>query len=312
MMRRPLVSRLIQLVLFFIFTQPPPATAEGNVGCAIRVRGTTIQSGIFSGSIGALAASCTSVPGCSFTAFPSVGPCNGHPVDLSQDDLIYYFVDQITNQPIPNCPVEIQLLPHQQTGGHCHTDSQRPVEYPAGTVPKVISGNTGFDGLQFVVHHTWPEEAGGIDVQFYSTDPGCPYYNDHSVKFIHCIGYGFSELGPGAGYTLVGSLTQHPSNHFGTGALIAALGALAVDFSAAFPATPLAYNDMSLPWGGVFDLAFNWRADHCGHRTGVSADIRTSVLNKAQRTKLEALLKKHGFGIYKHADGSHWHCTLRS
>ena len=187
-----------------------------------------------------------------------------------------------------------------------------PVEYPAGAIPKIVTGNTGGDGYQFVVHHTWPEECGGIEVLFYSTDPACPFYEDHTVKFIHCVYENvYSELGAGTGYTLIGSLPEHPSNHFGTDGMITAVTALGVTYHAADSTTNLGYNDMSLPWGGAFDNDQNWHAPHCGHRIGSAIDIRTRTLSKARRTKLEAALKKNGFGIYKHADGSHWHCTLR-
>ena len=299
-----------------LFAQTDPS----RLRCALRVNGMTVHANETAGDArthepsqeSADVASCIDVPFCTFGPYPSTGACEGHAATPVSNNIIYYIYDVGTGVPIPNCPVAIELYPHQSTGGHCHTDANRPVEYPAGAIPKIVTGNTGGDGLQFVVTHNWPEACGAIDVVFYSTDPACPFYEDHTVKFIHCVYEDvYSELGAGTGYTLIGSLTEHPSNHFGTSGLLTALGALGVDYHAADSTTNLGYNDMSLPWGGVFDLGRNWHAPHCGHRLGKTIDIRTRTLGKAQRTKLEALLKKHGFGIYKHADGSHWHCTLR-
>lgn len=320
-MRSPRPVPIVALLLLIAVPSTLFAQSTGaRWGCALRVNGMTVHAGESSddarsrGSTreSAAAASCVNVPFCTFGPYPSTGACEGRAAVPVSDNLIYYFYDVFTGLPIPNCPAAIELYPHQQTGGHCHTDGQRPVEYPAGAVPRIVTGNTGADGLQFVVQHTWPEASGGIDVVFYSTVPGCPFYNDHTVKFIHCVFEDvYSELGTGTGYGLIGSLTEHPSNHFGTDALLGKLAALGVDFHAADSTTNLGYNDMSLPWGGAFDLNQNWRAPHCGHRIGKAIDIRTRTLNKAKRTRLESLLKKHGFGIYKHADGSHWHCTLR-
>ncbi len=320
-MRSPRLAPVLAALLVLAIPATLFAQSTGaQIGCAMRVNGMTVHAGEpFPGSQAGPpqgespeAASCVDVPYCSFGPYPSTGACEGHPAAPVSNNIIYYFYDVYTGVPIPNCPATIELSAHQQTGGHCHTDTQRPVEYPAGAVPKIVTGNTGADGLQFVVHHTWPEASGGIDVVFYSTDPGCPFYNDHSVKFIHCVYQDvYSELGTGTGYTLIGSLPEHPSNHFGTSALLTALAALGVAYHAADSTTNLGYNDMSLPWGGAFDIGQNWKAPHCGHRIGRTIDIRTRTLNKAQRAKLEAALKKNGFGIYKHADGSHWHCTLR-
>jgi hypothetical protein len=283
---------------------------------AMLVNDTTIleDTSRWYGVPSSLSATCTAVPlGCSVQVPPSTGACSGHAAVTKSNNITYYFRDVGTGQPIPNCPIVADYRPEQSTGGHCHTDSNRPVEYPAGAVPRVISGNTGADGLQFVVPNTWPEESGAIDVRVYGTDPGCPYYYDTTtVTFVLCIRVAqFSELGADTSYDLTGTKPEHPSpnNHYGTAKLLAVLPLLAQDFLQAYPGVKLGYNDMSLPWGGVFDLDQNWHAPHCGHRVGTSVDVRTKNLNKTQRNKLQALLKKRGFGIYFHTD--HWHCTLR-
>lgn len=290
--------------------------AELHAQRAMLVNGTTIledatrQNGI---PASPLSDSCTAVPGCSVQVPPSTGACSGHAAVPKSQNITYYFYDEGTGQPVPNCPITADYRPEQKTGGHCHTDANRPVQYPAGTVPRVISGNTGANGLQFVVPNTWPEESGAIDVRVYGTDPGCPFYYDTTtVSFILCVQVAqFTELGADTShYDLTGSLPEHVSNHFGTSKLLAALPLLAQDFLQAYPSVKLGFNDMSLPWGGVFDLGKNWQSPHCGHRVGMTADVRTKNLSKAQRTKLRALLKKRGFGIFFESD--HWHCTLRT
>ena len=229
----------------------------------------------------------------------------------SSVNIIYYF--DLGSGPVPNCPIVADYRPEQKTGGHCHTDANRPVQYPAGNVPRVISGNTGPDGLQFVVPNTWPEAAGAIDVRLYGTDLGCPFYYDTTtVSFVLCVQVAeFTELAADTSYDLTGSTLAHPSpyNHYGTEKLVVALPQLARDFLQTFPGVKLGFNDMSLPWGGVFDLDTNWQSPHCGHRVGTSVDVRTNNLNKDQRKRLRTLLRERRFSIYVHSD--HWHCTLR-
>ncbi len=40
----------------------------------------------------------------------------------------------------------------------------------------------------------------------------------------------------------------------------------------------LQINDISLPWGGLFDVNGNWAPPHGGHRWGNMADLRTKFL----------------------------------
>ena len=292
--------------------------AETHIRRAMLVNGSTIledQTRQQFAPTSTLSDSCTAVPlGCDVFLPPSTGACSTHGAVTKSNNITYYLFDQGTGQPVANCPIVADYRPEQKTGGHCHTDANRPVEYPAGSIPRVITGNTGANGLQFVVPNTWPEEGGAIDVRVYGTDQGCPFYYDTTtVSFVLCVQVAqFTELAADTSYDLTGSLPEHPSpyNHYGTAKLLGALPDLALDFLQAFPGVKLGYNDMSLPWGGVFDIGKNWHAPHCGHRIGMTTDVRTKNLSKVQRTKLRALLKKHGFGIYFESD--HWHCTLRA
>lgn len=45
------------------------------------------------------------------------------------------------------------------------------------------------------------------------------------------------------------------------------------------PTLVLSLNDMSLPWGGVFDLNLNWKQPHNAHRIGQSVDINRKERN---------------------------------
>lgn len=71
---------------------------------------------------------------------------------------------------------------------------------------------------------------------------------------------------------LTGQLPQHPDNHWGTPSTVNNVQLVALDYFADFGAT-LGINDLSLPQGGLFDIAGNWMPDHKWHRKGTSVDI---------------------------------------
>ncbi len=87
----------------------------------------------------------------------------------------------------------------------------------------------------------------------------------------------------GSHISLVGEDTLHPHSHYVLSSMIPALDSLAAKYYAVFNEN-LQVNDLSLQYGGKFDLKDNpfWRVDtaaagkcktHCEHRLGRSADI---------------------------------------
>ncbi len=91
---------------------------------------------------------------------------------------------------------------------------------------------------------------------------------------------GLIELVSGANIELGGATPNHPSNTFGTGFTIGKIVILADTF---FQATGvrIPYNDMSLEFGGVFDLNAKFTATahpgHLGHRCGKEVDVVDKV-----------------------------------
>jgi hypothetical protein len=73
-------------------------------------------------------------------------------------------------------------------------------------------------------------------------------------------------------YRLTGQTALHNANHWGTLTTTDNIQRLALDFFAILDAT-LGINDVSLPSGGIFDIAGNWSPPHFWHRTGTSVDI---------------------------------------
>lgn len=71
----------------------------------------------------------------------------------------------------------------------------------------------------------------------------------------------------------------HTDNHWGTSHTKITMQLVARDSFETFGAT-LGINDMSLPQGGLFDIAGDWRPDHNWHRVGTSVDVdRTACVD---------------------------------
>ncbi|MDR7100481.1 hypothetical protein J2X04_002862 [Lysobacter niabensis] len=137
---------------------------------------------------------------------------------------------------------------------------------------------------------------------------------DGSVSF----GVGLStlqELGVGTGYVLKGARDPHPSNHWGEPNFVAAVASVAESFNGQYPATILSYNDISLQYGGLFDVAtltqtgYDWTPPHKGHRRGTNMDIGIPP-TVAQRNTLERLYTLQGVSVL-HEDAIHWHLYQR-
>lgn len=164
--------------------------------------------------------------------------------------------------PIPNCEITNNppVPAEPNTGGHNHSDSGRPL----GTL-EPLQGNSGSDAF-LTVTYTAPEPAGVVRV----TGSGFhPNYGFFSGTFtIGIMVPGLSELPASSLYDRIGIKPIHPVNHHGTGSFVASLRKLAATYKKKFPEHKLAYNDVSLPFGGLFDYKTAWATPHKSHRLG--------------------------------------------
>lgn len=219
-------------------------------------------------------------------------------------NLNYYWQDPHTGVVIgQNCPVGFKVVPVQLSGGHCHTDPNRP----GNTFSTLFGYNTGSDGLHFVVSHKWSQAAGQLAVYFWSTQPTCPFYNDSTtIKYILCVAgqqlfsHDQTQLVDAKGFTLKPGSSIHPDNYWGIPEMNAAWVAAAAEFADGVAALPnpqtLVITEMNLEWGGAFDLDANWQSPrHCGHRAGMELDLRSSNLVGQQKQLFEFIARHHHF-----------------
>jgi hypothetical protein len=81
-------------------------------------------------------------------------------------------------------------------------------------------------------------------------------------------------------YALTGMKPAHPNNHYFSQAAVDDLVKAANEFAKAKWNTTgtMRLNDMSLEWGGLFDINGNWKTPHSLHRVGKSVDVENLVM----------------------------------
>jgi hypothetical protein len=210
--------------------------------------------------------------------------------------LVVNCFDLFTGQILPNCNVTISHQPTPNSGGHNHHSASRP----KGTF-QPSSGSTGTSGL--ATTYTSPEVSGVIEVTITGTtaqgQPVIPGFATIGVE----IG-GLATLSAGTNYDLIGATGTHPDNHYGTAGMNGSLVTLADSYAAAFTGGRLAYNDMSLVTGGLFDISAGWSRPHSSHRFGTDVDLR--LVAAANRRRLRQLITAAGIS-QTIVEGDHWH-----
>lgn len=184
----------------------------------------------------------------------------------------------------PNANVKLEVTVDANSGGHGHTDSNRPKGLLSGNGQAGIEifGNTGSDGLPFTF--TAPAPAGDHKITASCTDPGRTCTQEGPDK----VWVGVKDLFPlsssGPAYTSIepNADVYHPDNHYLTVNAYVVLVDIATAWRTLYkPLGPLLHlNDASLVRGGAFDIDRRWgggtRPKHAEHRRGTVIDIRAN------------------------------------
>ena len=148
-----------------------------------------------------------------------------------------------------------------------------------------VTTNTGNTGTG-IVRYTAPQFSGLFEMRAEKImHPGTVYVDTLRAVDTLIVRVPKLELLPAnTNYTKVGGTANHhgppgyveDNNHYGTQFTNQALQIIATTWHREFPTEHSLYiNDMSLPYGGLFDKDGNWKPPHGLHRVGESADIRT-------------------------------------
>lgn len=211
-----------------------------------------------------------------------------------------------------NLPASLQLLhrpQHINSGGHIA--SRHSGSRPLGKLAR-DDGVTGSNGC-FTTTYSPPYIAGiiGVDGTIMGTSKG----QDILVRVD-----GLFPLGAGPDHQLIGQTASHPENHYALGVVNISLRQIASDYRSEFYPTgnipdseKVAYNDISLVFGGKFDLGNRWEntnVRHGEHREGINCDVRSNNIPQPRRVRLNEIFDAHGSTRTHDETGTsapHWH-----
>lgn len=117
--------------------------------------------------------------------------------------------------------------------------------------------------------------------------------------------------------TLASLTSEHNINHFGKNSLIVAIQNIAREYNSLHPNQRLRINDMSIEFGGKFDISNNWRGGHATHRIGTNADIGFTGVDEngncvnLNNKDLKAIIKKYS-SREPYREGSHYHIYVNN
>lgn len=199
-------------------------------------------------------------------------------------------IDAFTMAPL-DCPFSISITEDTSTavgvnGGHTHS---RMVGTGIGTLSGILAAQfsqwevRGQTAQTFVVKFDHPEMSGGVIMK--AVIPAPPRYvctpdgTMAACTVIYHIGFQVQGLvplppSPAGEYTFSGQNASnlHTGNHYGTPKLVSAIAEVARNFKD-LTGRSLGVNDMSLPWGGLYDYNSTGFSPHTYHRKGTSVDI---------------------------------------
>lgn len=167
-------------------------------------------------------------------------------------------------------PVTLRTEYQATSGGHAHQATNR-----AGFGSfSPSSGAIGSNG-QFQANYN-PGSVSGSEKLFGRVESA--EWTDSGSTIVSTKVFGLTEVFSGGNVLIGGSLPEHPRNTFANSLAIARITELADTFFAV-TGKKIPYNDISLEWGGLFDLDRQFTIDgrHKEHRCGQDVDVVDTV-----------------------------------
>lgn len=254
--------------------------------------------------------------------------CTGNTPQPQQTQFEAFCYDPSTGQPIPGVTIQISVQAEDGTGGHLHTDPNRP----AGNF-NPASGVVSSNNLLTTIY-TSPDVSGIIDATISGTLPDGVTPCTPATYPIGVETQGLSAIPlTGSGYATTPSTGHDNNNVFANPSVATNLQRLPFAFdilaqaimNAGFipPQTipTLTYTSLSLTYGGLFDvdqtgsgtITNPWNPPHCGHRLGTNADLRIYNIPAQFRPALiQSILDSHFTMPVRaespsYANATHWH-----
>ncbi|MEW5767956.1 MAG: hypothetical protein AB1797_10095 [bacterium] len=213
--------------------------------------------------------------------------------------LVIVAVTDAEDNPVPGVNIILEAEAIQYSGGHQHNSDR-----PAGRFDR-DEGITDANG-EFRSRYT-ASAFGGEEV-IIGRSQECPNEEGRATLTVRMPG--LRALGSGTGYILTGSTPAHPDNHYGTSTTNNALEIVAREYAFLYSGSQLRYNDMSLMYGGLFDIGppygSLWHTPQREHRAGRNVDV--GIVSIGRQNMLRRIIQRQRGSIYE--EGDHWHLTF--
>ena len=233
-------------------------------------------------------------------------------------DLAYgYFIPPDIEPNVSNIDIPVQLKPvcenedvsnktlvfkikrvdsnsEYENGGHSHDHAT------VSTAVGYFDNNTCTTDSTGSCDVTWhpPEASGLYELKVYvDGEPDVA----NTQRFIVGVD-GLTSLVPSSYYRLTGQTPSHPDNHWAMEDVVGYIQQMASAFYLDNNNATLGINDMSLVYGGLFDIAADWNIPHSLHRLGRSVDIdsHTETLDghwlQVDKEVISRLCQEYGYG----------------
>ncbi len=233
----------------------------------------------------------------------------------------------------------IQVWPDETSGDNTATITVTTSNVPQGTAVS-IDLQSHNDGGHVAHRGTRPlgtvrSASRGIDSEgrFFATFEASEFGGDvrinvtvgqlSSSRAIQVRVPGLGLMPSGDGYFFSGSAAgrrTHPTGEYATFSVIRALKTIAETYKDAYwsdsnpqPSSKrVGYNDMSLIYGGKFDLPANWctSCSHDEHHEGEQVDTRRNNMTNTQQNRFARIVTDNGGDPQVHDEGTsneHWH-----
>lgn len=184
----------------------------------------------------------------------------------------------------------------EEAGGHAHNTARlkgtlrdQNGQPAAGCV--VDSFDAQGMGTCKVTYH--PSQVSGVETIIAEADGFPKAQAKVTVQVPNLIPMPESDIGA---WRLTGVEPPHPGSHYGTLETLDRIRAMATDYFT-LHGESIGVNDISLIWGGLFDIRGNWAPPHDGHRLGRSVDIDRCAQTLVKQDDLDRIARRSYSGI---------------
>lgn len=218
----------------------------------------------------------------------SVNPETVRPANAGQDNLTKSVMGIGLSKPAPSsgCDIRLRIEPVEGTGGHDHIGNRNShigslssnfvlfVEGETDTSVEYTSGVVA--GTEKILAELMDASGNVMSTRTISIDVKVPGLEPLSGGYTYNLTGNSGQTTTGSCY---GHAIEHAGNHYGQLYTIGYVTSIALDYYVETN-QKLGINDMSLMWGGLFDICGNWTPPHTlyyGHPVGLGVDIDPSA-----------------------------------